>query len=221
MSITLTNLIAEARRRSDAESTQHVTDSEITNYLNSSIAELHDLLIGATDSEYRLTSTTFSTVAGTDSYALASDFYKLKGVDYQTSSTTYSSVRPFNFNERNRQKTLTYWLEQPDIRYRLVGNNLTFTPVPDSVRTIRYWYVPVATKLVSGSDTLDDINQFSEYVVVDTAIKILAKEESDVSVLMAQKAELKRRIEVMAQNRDEGQPASISDIYAEKIDWIR
>lgn len=222
MTITLTNLIAQARYRANMENTQFVTDSEITDYVNSSIAELHDLLISSSESEYKVTSTTFVTTS-TDTYALATvaaDFYKLKGVDYQLSNDQWVTLRPFNFNERNRNHNITYnYLNQPDIRYRIVGNNFVFSHIPDSGKTIRLWYIPVAVKLVNGTDTLDDLNQFYEYVVTDTAIKMLLKEESDISVQMALKADLKKRIEAMSRNRDMGNPQSISDIYAERIQY--
>jgi hypothetical protein len=44
---------------------------------------------------------------------------------------------------------------------------------------------------------------------------MLQKQDDDVTVLMAQKADLKRRIEIMAQNRDAGTSDSVSDVYAE------
>jgi hypothetical protein len=42
---------------------------------------------------------------------------------------------------------------------------------------------------------------------------MLQKEESDVSVLMAQKAELKQRITESAANRDADNPLTVTDIY--------
>ena len=47
--------------------------------------------------------------------------------------------------------------------------------------------------------------------MIDAAIKALQKEESDTSVLMAQKVAMKDRIESMAQNRDIGECETISD----------
>ena len=52
---------------------------------------------------------------------------------------------------------------------------------------------------------------WSEYVIVDAAIKASQKEESDVSILMQQKMALIKRIEDSAMNRDVGQPDRISD----------
>jgi hypothetical protein len=81
------------------------------------------------------------------------------------------------------------------------------------------WYIPVATVLVSDSDTLQDLNQYYEYVVVHAALMMLQKEESDVSVLAAFKQQLTQRIQSMAQNRDADKPDSVQDIYSEVNDY--
>ena len=219
MSITLSELRSQARDRADMQNSAFVSDAELTKYLNSSIAELHDLLIADGESDYYILSTTFSTVAGTETYALPAAFYKLKGVDVQSGSE-WLSVRPFNFNERNSGQSAAYNLSGIDFRYRLAGSNIMLTPAPSGVNTVKLWYTPVATKLTADADTLDDINQYSEYVITDAAIKMLQKEESDVSILLAQKADLRKRIENMVANRDAGQPQAVSDIYAENIDDI-
>jgi hypothetical protein len=80
---------------------------------------------------------------------------------------------------------------------------------------MKLWYVPVATQLVLGTDELADLNQYSEFVVVDAAIKMMSKEESDVAVLAAQRANLVKRITDAAQNRDIGASESVTDVYAE------
>lgn len=211
MSITLTNLILQSRQRADMEDSDFILDAEVTTYINASVAELHDLMIASYGNEYKVTAYTFSTVAGTATSALPSAFYKILGLDVQ-SGGDWHSLKQFNFNERNRT---TDDVGAPSLRYRLIGDNIMFSPTPDAVYSMKLWYIPKATALSSGSDTLDDLNSFAEYVIVDVAIKMLMKEESDVSVLLAQKEALKRRIEIMAQNRDAGQSPSISDIYAE------
>lgn len=220
MSITLLQLKTQARQRADMERSQFVSDSELTAYINASIAELHDILIQSYGTDYFVLPYTFSTVAGTADYALPASFYKLHGVDAKISTSDYISIQRFNFNERNRFDIPVVWNLSgiPLARYRLVGNNINFSPVPDQSVDIRLWYSPVATKLVSDSDTLSDLNQYAEYVIVDAAIKMLQKEESDVTVLMAQKQMLIQRITVASQNRDVGQPETISDVYAED-DW--
>lgn len=221
MSITLAQLKSQARDRADMTNSQFVSDSELVNYINGSIAELHDLLIAAYDNDYYITEYTFNTVSGTDSYALPNDFYKLRGIDSKIGTDQWFTLQPFNFNERNSKNDLVAYLAYDNnFRYRIMGSEVVFSPVPQGIYSIKLWYIPVATKLTSDSDTLNDLNQFSEYVIVDAAIKMTNKEEADVSVLAAQKAELKRRIEVMAQNRNADKSESISDIYAENLDYL-
>lgn len=221
MSITLAQLKSQARDRADMTNSQFVSDSELVNYINGSIAELHDLLIAAYDNDYYITEYTFNTVSGTDSYALPDDFYKLRGIDSKIGTDQWFTLQPFNFNERNSKNDLVAYLAYGNnFRYRIMGSEVVFSPAPQGIYSIKLWYIPVATKLTSDSDTLNDLNQFSEYVIVDAAIKMANKEEADVSVLAAQKAELKRRIEVMAQNRNADKSESISDIYAENLDYL-
>jgi len=218
--ITLLELRNRARQRSDMETSDFVSDAELNGYINSSIAELHDLLVSAYGSDYFLSDYSFTTSLGTNDYSLPSDFYKMKGLDVNIQGNNWFSVRPFNFNERNRNQDLTWGLLLgPSIRYRLMGSKIKFSPAPDSSYNARLWYVPKAAVLTADTDQYDDLNQYAEYVIVDAAIKMLQKEESDVSVLMAQKQALKKRLEEMADNRDAGQPETISDIYAENNEY--
>ena len=225
MSITLAELKLQSRQLADRENSQFVTDTELTAYINSAIAELQDLLISAYSSDYYISDYTFSTVANQTTYALPADFYKLRGVDCALINNEYASLRPFNFNERNRNDSFSSWglMTGPSIRYRLLGDNIVFSPAPDGIYSIKLWYIPTAVKLVADSDVLTDLNQYSDFVIYDAAIKMLIKEESDPSALMRERENCSRRIVEMAQNRDAGQPESVSDIYAENNDyyWYR
>lgn len=220
MATTLLQFKTRARQRADMENSDFVTDEELVTYINSSIAELHDLLVGTFGPDYFVESYDFTSAANTTDYELPANFYKLKGVDVQLTGNAWYSLRPFNFNERNRNQDVSWGLlSGPAIRYRLVGANMKFSPAPDANYPMRLWFIPLPDVLVNDDDSYNDINSYSEYVVVDVAIKMLQKEESDVSVLLQQKAELKRRIESMAANRDADQPESVSDIYAENDEF--
>jgi len=82
------------------------------------------------------------------------------------------------------------------------------------------------TPVLSGSSSftfsptdmnIDGVNGWEEYIVVDAAIKCLQKEESDCSVLLAQKAAIVARIESEASNRDAGMPSTVSDTSTENL----
>jgi hypothetical protein len=221
MSITLAELKIQSRDRSDMAESEFVGDSELTSYINNSIAELHDILIGAYAEEYYMESEQFSAVDSQLDYALPEDFYKLRGVDVRINNDAWVTVKRFNFNRRNEDANNFAWnlLGVPYLEYRLVGSNIRFNRNPSAGSEFRIWYYPRAQTLSADSDVFDDINGFAEYVIVDAAIKMMQKEESDVSVLMAQKEALKKRIQEMAQNRDANEPESVTDIYAEDVDF--
>jgi hypothetical protein len=215
--VTLAELKEQARQRSDMENSEFVSDAELTQYINSSLAELHDLLIAAYNEEYVMEDYIFSATDAID-YDLPEDFYKLRGVDLRTGPDgQWSTVKRFNFNRRNEQQNAFTWnlLGLPYMEYRLVGSKIRFNRTPDTNMEFRLFYYPKAVKLIENSDNYDDVNQFSEYVVIDAAIKMMQKEESDVSVLLAQKEAMRQRIIAMAANRDANEPASVTDIYAE------
>jgi hypothetical protein len=221
MAITLDQIKLQARQRADMENQPLIGEDELTNYVNNSIAELYDLLCEAYGSDYYVTTIEGQILANVMSYPLPDDFYELKGVDLRIENNAWQTIERYNFNERNRYPDGAVWnlFGYTNIRYRIVGNNIQFTPTPDSNYDYRLHYVPLPTKLVNGTDTLDDLNAYSEYVIVDVAIKMLTKEESDASIFLAQKEALKKRIVDKAANRDASIADTVNDIYAQNDYW--
>lgn len=222
MTVTLLQLKNAARQRADMSGSagpdQFVDDAELTGYINASLAEFNDLVVAKNLLNY-VTSSVF-TLAGntsnTNYYTLSSSFYKLAGVDRlldgdpSSGTAVWYDVMKFAFNERNFGNNPIFPLFRPPyVRYRIIGNRLTFMPAQSSAGTYQIWWYPQAPVLVGDNDTIDETQFWWDYVVVDAAIKMLNKEESDVSVLAAQKLALKERIEAMAADRDYGQPEQI------------
>ena len=224
--VTIATLMSRSRQRADMENNNFVQDSELVEYINAGLAELHDILVQQYGEDYYVSSKDFTTVAGTDTYPIisstsgpnATDFYKLRGIDAKINNSDYFTLSPFNFNERNLYQNWGSWslLGLTNVRYRLVGGNIIFTPQPDGATAVKFWYIPTAAQFASSTDTStewDDLNGYAEYVVTFAAIRMLQKEESDVSVFLAQKAELIKRITDAAANRDADNPLTVTDIY--------
>lgn len=214
--VTLADLKLKSRQRADMVNSKFVDDTELAGYLNNSYAELYDILI-ATDANYYLTVLPFTLANGANIYPLPTDFYKLKGLDYASTSggagTSWVTVSQFIFNERNNtisNAALISGTTTP-ISYILQSNQLYLLPETQAGGTYRMWYIPRYVPLVNDTDTLDGINGFEEYVIVDAAIKMLQKEESDVTVLMSQKQSLLSRIQSMAADRDYSSPKKVSN----------
>lgn len=232
--MTLAQLRLQSQQRADRVNSQFLTLTEWNTNINQSAFELYDLLTTTYEDYYVATPYTFQTTQA-QQYAMpngvlvdastglvAKPFYKLMGVDLGLSNNDngYVTLKKFEFIGRNRYvypQVNTTPLGVFNFRYRLVGNNLMFIPAPSAGQYIRVWYYPRMQMLLQETDVIDGISGWEEFVVIDAAIKALQKEESDVSVLMAQKMAIIKRIQDSSMNRDEGQPETISNSrsYAE------
>ena len=205
----------KSQQRADRVNSNFVTTSEWNSYINQSYFELYDLLKNNYEDWYFATPYSFQT-DGSDSYDLPSDFYNLLGVDLgiANNNNAWITLSKYEFIERNRfvypNITSTYY-GVFNLRYRLMGNKLFFIPVPQAGQYVQVWYIPRMTELLADTDQIDGVSGWTEYIIVDAAIKALQKEESDVQALLLQKAALYKRIEESAMNRDAGQPSHISN----------
>lgn len=212
MSFTLAEMKTQVRQRADMEKSTFIKDDELKNYINGSYAELYDILVSRFEDYYSQVSP-FTLTSVSNSQSVPADLYKVRGVDFQLTSTDWVTLRRWNFDERNRiARTTTRALRGiADRQYRVMGKNLTILPVDKAPGNYQLWYIPRFTPLNLDTDVLGDVLDFAEYIIVDAAIKCLIKEESDTSVLLAIKQGLIARIQAMASNRDT-QPERISDV---------
>ncbi len=231
--VTLQQLLDRTRQRADQVNSGFVTDSEITNWINVYKREYEDLLVRTFGADYSATSATFSATAGTENYNLsaltAGTFYKLQGLDVTDSSspTGWRDVKAFNFHDRNRTTMSGNVLSTQsngDVRYRVWGPSLTLRPVPTGTLAMKLWWTPQTIAMSVTTDSFDDVNGWSELIVLDTAIAIKDKEESDTSVLQVDRQRMVQRITEMAPNRDAGDPMTIADVQNRNdngIPWPR
>lgn len=206
--VTKGSLRDQARQRADMVNSKFCTDSEIDGYINKAAKKLYNFLVEAYP-EYFLADNPFTInlVAGTDAYALPADFFKAFGVDW-VSGTTRLPLKPFMWSERARFGTSA----QPQaMRYRLQRGKIRFRPPPASTGQIDLWYIPTLADMVSDSDTFDGINGFEEYIVLDAAITMLDKEESDSVKLTNDRDKIEADLRSIAANRDQAAPERISE----------
>ncbi len=212
---TLGALRLKAQQRADRVNSNFVTNPEWNSYINQSYFELYDILKNNYEDWYFATPYSFQT-DGSASYTLPDNFYNLLGVDLgiADNNNAWITLSKYEFIERNRfvypNITSTYY-GVFNLRYRLMGNKLFFIPTPASGQFVQVWFIPRMTELLADTDSIDGVSGWTEYIIVDAAIKALQKEESDTTMLMAQKAALYKRIEESAMNRDAGQPSMISN----------
>lgn len=232
--MSLQELGINARLRADRLNSNFVSLPELNSYINQSLTELYDLLItvyedyfkapnaifysqGANKQLYPMPDgvTTFYQADGTTPF-VPKPIYKLLGIDMglNVSNNGWVTVNKYNFADRNRffypnSSSTIYGVF--NCEYRWMGNNLELIPVPSANQPFRIQYIPRLPVLLAPTDTTTtSISGWLEYVITDVAMKILQKEESDVSILGAQKLFLKNRIEESASNKD-NRPDTISN----------
>lgn len=212
---TLAELKLASRQKANQEYSTFVSDTELKDYINQSFAELYDILVSRFE-DYFSKVLEFTITSG-NSYSLPSDLYKIRGLDFKLNTDDFVTVRKFNFEDRNKisRNTTRSIRGYSDRIYRVMGENINILPTDAAPGTYKLWYIPRYTPLVNDADVLTGVLDFQEYITVDAAMKMMIKEESDISALMAQKQALVARIEAMASNRDL-QPDRISDV---RNDW--
>jgi len=201
--------------------------------------ELRDILVTKFGDDYFLAPPLFIPLTGLAFYPLpdgsnyptagvnAPALFKLNGVDVNlygasdlNSNASWLPISRFNWSDRDKY---TIFPNQAgalnniyQMAYRIMGNNLQV--IPSNInQLIRIWYIPIMTQLLLDTDMLSfSLSGWSEYIIVDAAMKAMIKEESleKWNALNAHKQVLIERIETTAANRDVGQPNSVSNVRA-------
>lgn len=228
---TLFNLRIQARYKADMLTDKLVTDTELDHYINQSYGNLQDMLVRAYGNNYFLDGYEFSTTSGQKDYDLPTDFYKLGGVDMTSSGTTYQ-IPKYNFQERNwyENDSIHTKLGAPYFHYQIMQNSIRFLPEPEETINVTIWYTKRLSTLNNDSDSMSSIiiKDWSEYLLLDVAIKMLTKKiinanqtqigqlQVVIQSLNTQFLKQQQRLIEMIQIRDWGQPETVVD--AEGLD---
>lgn len=219
-----------SKLKADKLNSEFLTTDEWNFNINQSATRLYDLLITKFGDKYFLAPPVQFPTNGGASYTLpngalygaAPALYKLAGVDagLNLANNQWFTLPKFNWIDRNRYATLQLAGTVQSIyglAYCDFGNQLYFIPLPTVAQVIQLWYIPMLPTLLLDTDMMPfSISGWSELVIVDAAIKALIKEESydQAQILIGERAELIKRIEETAANRDVGQPNTVSNTRA-------
>ena len=88
---------------------------------------------------------------------------------------------------------------------------LLLTPRDAASGSYRVWYIPEAVPLVDDTDTIQAYNGFESFLIIDVAIWMLSKEESDPSFLMMERQREDERLKQMLIDRDIGESDRIEE----------
>lgn len=199
---TVANLITEIRTATDQSNSTFLTDAELTTWINAAYKEGWDLFVEAAE-DYGINSVTFTISSGNTYAIVATDFYKIRGLDYSLGSGNYDTVMPVAWSERNRNGSRSY---------KLMGSTLYILPTDLATGTYTLWYVTKPADLTSGDSIVDYNGVVQKYIVEDVSARIRAKAEEDPSPHVQAKAAIIDRLRRLAAGRDQGAPRSVIDI---------
>lgn len=195
----LDELTLLTRRKADIERAgKHVSDDEIHDYINSSIAMLWSLLIDGTNGTLFAKVSPILQQVGDNAYRFPDDFYKLVELSIDNGNRFYPATeadpqeygillkRPFTGGFFTRY----FYQFNP----RLGWFEVFLFPAPSNPENILLRYIPEAQVLSLDTDTLNLPSNWYEWVVFDSAIQCLIKEESDPSGLMLERDKREQRI---------------------------
>jgi hypothetical protein len=163
--------------------------------------------------DYFVSEQTYNAPLATGGANLPDDFYKALGVDYESGGIT-STLKAYSFTERNVYNTPYAVIDRlAEPMYKIEGTKIKLIPGNSQSGTITLHYVPLATQFSSTVTEIENvIPGYEEYVVVATAIRMLMKEESDVSVLERERQQLASRIIRAISPRDVSGSFAIRDV---------
>jgi hypothetical protein len=236
--INLGYLRYNSQLKADKLNSLYLTTDEWNFNINQSSNELYDILVNKYGEDYFLAPPLLISLTGAQFYPLPNGsnypvngipspaIYKLNGIDANVSgyaigpNAGWIPLARSNWSDRDRYTT---WPGQAgalnniyQMSYREMGNNLFLFPQNTNMY-IQVWYVPILTQMLLDTDMLPfSISGWSEFVIIDAAMKAMIKEESleKWNALAGTKAALIERIEVTASNRDVGQPNTVSNVRA-------
>lgn len=232
MATLLTDIITLIRQRSNMENNFFVSDSELTTYVNNSLAEL-DGVMATRYEEYRLSNfqATLPQDGVSNIISIPSNLWKLRGVDFQNTSQSnpqWFTLFEFQFTERNRENNILNNIVSPwgklKLSYRLADSGIIIQPQAQAGGVYQIWYtpkfVPLDLTLNPALNIQMDTQAWVEYCVVDCCIKIFNKQNLDPTGFMAEKAALRQRIISEAKNRDAAGPKRMANTRYQNDDMV-
>ena len=207
--VSLATLRDSARLQADMEASSFVTDVEVEDLVQSSATRLYDIILTAWGERYFFAQTDLTTTASQAYVNLPSNFYRLLKVGWVVgSSTDPVRLEPFQDDAEWADSfwgSSGSWSNSNPPRYQLRADQLWLDPTPSSAETLRLQYVPIMPEIEDATPTpFQGVNGWDRWIVLDVAIQLKIKEESDVRALQTEREKVEGEIRNMVPRRDVG-----------------
>jgi hypothetical protein len=162
----------------DLENDPHVAAAEIKERLSASYGKYYAKLVKAGMGLAGETTQAIAMDGVAQTAALPADHFATLRVDYAIDSSRWEPLDELDVREIHLLPNSGSWA----CGYRLVGQTITFYPLP-AAGTYRHVYVPAAADLTTDGQTVDGVSGWERALVVDAAIECLLKQGRDQTVL--------------------------------------
>lgn len=187
---TLATMRSAVLREADLQVGQ-VDSDDVDAILNSELAVLDELLIEAYQG-WRVTTSTLTITAGTDSVALPATFFQAVDLEEYSDPTTPRQLPRIEFMDRTNP---------PDWGWYVYGALLYVRPMSKAPGTYRLWFVPTFTSLAADGDTYDAPNGWEVHAILGAAIRLRNMQELSATGLEQRQASVAERINNAARKR--------------------
>jgi hypothetical protein len=175
---TLAQLKTSLLVRGQYENSADITPAVQLEVINDALVESHNLIVQRWDDYYTQISPQFVTTPSIDTYALPTDFEKLRKVELMLVSGASSQARwlriyPISVDDQHRLTTIVAHRYKYRVAVVAGAASLILVPVPLVVETLRVFYIPHATQLANDPDVVVFDTPIEQKLVLQIALRDL------------------------------------------------
>ena len=210
--VTLAEMLVELRARGGYRRSTSLTDAVLTPFINSGIAEVHDLVCRHSPGSV-VTSTDLATSPGSPTVNLPTRFYKSRLVQL-VDGTSVTRLRRYELEEEGDLDGVTAWdagCGAGELRYLVQAGTLRFVPTPTAAQTIRLWYLPTATELEEAGDTYAGTKGQLDLVYAHALRDCKVRDRQSTLEQDQSIAKLEKRLVFAFDGRDDSEPEYLAD----------
>lgn len=181
-----------------------LTSDVLNGIINDAVYEGWDVIVGKW-ADYYTGGTVIAVTAGSDTYALPSDFYKLRAV-WILDGARYLKLRPADLDAAHLYTGQSVG-SHGSYRYRLTNRNLVLMPAPSSAESLRVFYVPIKAEMTADADTLRlEVPIELKYIVAIAWRDVLDRQNLDPSPAIAKMQAYEAKLRTAGDSLDASEP---------------